>query len=96
MRVGQYVEKAYRVAKHYGVSLLEVYSMSPAIFKQSLAWALVVEEEQVKQQEVAKQKAKSNGNETVRLDYSFWIRRTFDGRFGSITRCGFGRIINVE
>ena len=93
MRVGQYVEKsrietpqdieyqlqglAYRVAKHYGVSLLEVYSMSPAIFKQSLAWALVVEEEQVKQQEVAKQKAKSNGNETVRLDYSFLDKEDF-------------------
>ena len=49
---------AYRVAKHYGISLLEVYSMSPALFRQSLAWALVVEEEQQEQAKVQKQKAK--------------------------------------
>ncbi len=93
MRVEEYVEKgrietpqdieyqlqglAYRVAKHYGVSLLEVYSMPPAIFKQSIAWALTIEEEEQKQREVAKQKAKSKGNETVRLDYSFLDKEDF-------------------
>ena len=93
MRVEEYVEKgrietpqdieyqlqglAYRVAKHYGVSLLEVYSMPPAIFKQSIALALTIEEEEQKQREVAKQKAKSKGNETVRLDYSFLDKEDF-------------------
>jgi|TARA_R110000824_G_scaffold126000_2_gene285335 hypothetical protein len=68
---------AYRVAKHYGISLLEVYSMSPALFRQSLAWALVVEEEQQEQAKVQKQKAKSKGNETVRLDYTFLDKEDF-------------------
>ena len=68
---------AYRVAKHYGISLLEVYSMSPALFKQSLAWALVVDEEKEEQAKVQQQKAKSKGNETVRLDYSFLDKEDF-------------------
>ena len=68
---------AYRVAKHYGISLLEVYSMSPALFRQSLAWALVVEEEQQERAKVQKQKAKSKGNETVRLDYTFLDKEDF-------------------
>jgi hypothetical protein len=68
---------AYRVAKHYGISLLEVYSMPPALFKQSLAWALVVEEEQQEQAKVQQQKAKSKGNETVRLDYGFLDKEDF-------------------
>ena len=93
MKVQQYIEKkkietpedieyqlqglAYRVAKHYGISLLEVYSMPPALFKQSLAWALVVEEEQQEQAKVQQQKAKSKGNETVRLDYGFLDKEDF-------------------
>ncbi len=68
---------AYRVAKHYGISLLEVYSMPPTLFKQSLAWALVVEEEQQEQAKVQQQKAKSKGNETVRLDYGFLDKEDF-------------------
>tara|TARA_R100000808_G_scaffold5226_1_gene16049 strand:+ start:16289 stop:16570 length:282 start_codon:yes stop_codon:yes gene_type:complete len=93
LKVQQYIEKkkietpedveyqlqglAYRVAKHYGISLLEVYSMPPALFKQSLAWALVVEEEQQEQAKVQQQKAKSKGNETVRLDYAFLDKEDF-------------------
>tara|TARA_R110002020_G_scaffold132528_6_gene295930 strand:- start:808 stop:1089 length:282 start_codon:yes stop_codon:yes gene_type:complete len=93
LKVQQYIEKkkietpedieyqlqglAYRVAKHYGISLLEVYSMPPALFKQSLAWALVVEEEQQEQAKVQQQKAKSKGNETVRLDYGFLDKEDF-------------------
>tara|TARA_R100000781_G_C4037186_1_gene112726 strand:+ start:336 stop:611 length:276 start_codon:yes stop_codon:yes gene_type:complete len=68
---------AYRVAKHYGISLLEVYSMSPALFKQSLAWALVVDEEIEERKKVQQQKAKSKGNETVRLDYGFLDKEDF-------------------
>lgn len=51
--------------------------MSPALFRQSLAWALVVEEEQQEQAKVQKQKAKSKGNETVRLDYTFLDKEDF-------------------
>ena len=60
---------AYTVAKHYGVSLVEVYAMPVDIFKQSLIWALAVEEEQKKAAE--KQKQSSTSNETVDFDYSF-------------------------
>jgi len=62
---------AYIIAKHYGISLLEVYSMPPNLFRQSLIWALAVNEEEKINQEQNKQKAKSKGNETVKLDYSF-------------------------
>jgi len=68
---------AYRVAKHYGVSLLEVCSMPPDIFKQSLIWALAIEEEEAEDRNREQQKAKSNGNETVNLDYSFLDREDF-------------------
>ena len=36
---------AYTIAKHYSISLLEVYSMPPRLFKQSLVWAMVATEE---------------------------------------------------
>jgi len=62
---------AYIVARHFNISLLEVYSMPKPIFQQSLVWALAVSEEQGKDREFQKQKAKSKGNETVKLDYSF-------------------------
>ena len=62
---------AYIIAKHYGISLLEVYSMPRHLFRQSLVWALAINEEEKIQQKQQKQKAKSKGNETVNLDYSF-------------------------
>lgn len=62
---------AYIIAKHYGISLLEVYSMPRHLFRQSLVWALAINEEEKIQQKQQQQKAKSRGNETVNLDYSF-------------------------
>tara|TARA_R100001510_G_C7656998_1_gene217993 strand:+ start:7394 stop:7672 length:279 start_codon:yes stop_codon:yes gene_type:complete len=61
---------AYRIAKHYNISLGEVYSMSDELFKQSLVWALAVEAEQEKEAEVQNRKASTN-QEVVRLDYDF-------------------------
>ena len=64
---------AYMVAKHYSISLQEVYSMSPEMFKQSIVWAGVMTqiqgEEQEKRMQEMKQKTKSNGNESVSIDH---------------------------
>ena len=68
---------AYMIAKHYGISLLEVYSMPKPLFKQSLIWAMAITEEQEQEQERTKQRAKSKGNETVNLDYSFLEKEDF-------------------
>ena len=62
---------AYTIAKHYSISLLEVYSMPPRLFKQSLVWAMVATEEEKKQTEYSKQQAKAGDREMVSLDYSF-------------------------
>tara|TARA_R110000796_G_scaffold9179_1_gene31498 strand:+ start:280 stop:564 length:285 start_codon:yes stop_codon:yes gene_type:complete len=62
---------AYTIAKHYSISLLEVYSMPPRLFKQSLVWAMVGTEEQNKQNKQNKQQAKAGDREMVKLDYSF-------------------------
>ena len=62
---------AYIIAKHYNISLTEVYSMPNNIFKQSLVWAMVVTDENKKNIERKKQKAKSRDREVVNLDYSF-------------------------
>ena len=51
--------------------------MPPDIFKQSLIWALAIEEEEAEDRNREQQKAKSNGNETVNLDYSFLDREDF-------------------
>ena len=61
---------AYTVAKHYGISLTEVYAMPVDIFKQSLTWALAVEAEQKKAAE-KRERQSSTSNETVDFDYSF-------------------------
>jgi hypothetical protein len=58
---------AYIVAKHYSISLQEVYNMSEEIFKQSLSWALAINEQE--RQEQKKQTTESN--DTVEFDYSF-------------------------
>ena len=42
---------AYVVAKHYNISLYDVYKMPLSIFKQSLIWAMAIQEEQEKEQE---------------------------------------------
>jgi len=62
---------AYIIAKHYNISLTEVYSMPKQIFKQSLVWAMVSTDEKNKNIERKKQKAKSGDREVVGLDYSF-------------------------
>ena len=62
---------AYVIAKHYNISLLEVYNMPKAIFQQSLIWAMAVNDETSKEREIQTQKAKANGREVVPLDYSF-------------------------
>ena len=41
---------AYIVAKHYGISLVEVYAMPEEIFKQSLIWAMAINEKEEKEQ----------------------------------------------
>jgi hypothetical protein len=56
---------AYIVAKHYGVSLTEVLNMERDVFKQSLVWAMAVDDEQGKEMQ------ERTGNETITLDYSF-------------------------
>ncbi len=58
---------AYIVAKHYSISLQEVYNMSEEIFKQSLSWALAINEQE--RQEEKKQTTESN--DTVEFDYTF-------------------------
>jgi len=61
---------AYIVAKHYSISLSEVYIMSEGIFKQSLSWALAMNEEErleQKRQDVSS----STGSEVVEFDYTF-------------------------
>ena len=61
---------AYIVAKHYSISLTEVYEMDEDIYTQSLAWALAVQEEEEK--EMRQQQMRDNtSNETVTLDYTF-------------------------
>jgi len=61
---------AYIVAKHYSISLTEVYQMEEDVFTQSLAWALAVQEEEEK--EMRRQQMRDNtSNETVTLDYTF-------------------------
>ena len=62
---------AYVVAKHYNISLYEVYKMPLPIFKQSLIWAMAIQEEQEKENKRAEQEAKAGDREVVSLDYSF-------------------------
>jgi len=62
---------AYIIAKHYGISLLDVYSMPESLFRQSLNWAMAIGAEEGEEQKRSNQRAKSKGNETVNLDYSF-------------------------
>ena len=62
---------AYVVAKHYNISLYDVYKMPLPIFKQSLIWAMAIQEEQEKEDKKAEQKAKAGDREVVGLDYSF-------------------------
>lgn len=59
---------AYIVAKHYSISLYEVYNMSEPIFRQSLSWALAINEEERLEQK--KQKV-SESDDTVEFDYTF-------------------------
>ena len=62
---------AYIIAKHFGISLLEVYSMPQDLFRQSLVWALAVNEEEEKERKKSERNSRSGSGETVDLDYSF-------------------------
>tara|TARA_R110000824_G_scaffold100130_2_gene238081 strand:+ start:1789 stop:2064 length:276 start_codon:yes stop_codon:yes gene_type:complete len=61
---------AYRVAKHYNISLMEVNQMDIKTFQQSLSWALALDGEQEKQNEKDRVSSQTN-NETISLDYGF-------------------------
>lgn len=58
---------AYLVAKHYSISLHEVYHMSAPIFKQSLSWALAIDEEERRE----RKKQTTESDDTVEFDYTF-------------------------
>ena len=62
---------AYIVAKHYGISLGEVYAMPEEIFKQSLIWAMAINEKEEKEQRRQEMLSNSESGETVEFDYSF-------------------------
>ena len=62
---------AYLVAKHYSISLTEVYQMSAEIFRQSLVWAMAIEGEQAKAMEKERVSSSSGSNDIVTFDYSF-------------------------
>lgn len=64
---------AYVVAKHYSISLTEAYAMSPTLFRQSLAWALAIDEEQAKERRRSGKQAAS-GRETISLDYMHQLK----------------------
>tara|TARA_R110002051_G_C8585925_1_gene478046 strand:+ start:497 stop:778 length:282 start_codon:yes stop_codon:yes gene_type:complete len=68
---------AYMVAKHYGVSLMEVYQMSEEIFTKSLVWAMAVEEEQEKAAKRQEFVENTDSSEIVNLDYSFLEEEDF-------------------
>ena len=61
---------AYIVAKHYSISLSEVYSMSEDVFKQSLSWALAMNEEERLEQK-RQDMSDSTSSEVVEFDYTF-------------------------
>ncbi len=61
---------AYTIAKHYNISLTEVYNMSDEIFKQSLVWALVAQDQEEKAERKSKM-AESASDDLVDFDYSF-------------------------
>mgnify|MGYP001160834053 CR=1 FL=1 len=61
---------AYTIAKHYNISLTEVYNMSEEIFKQSLVWALVSQDQEEKAERKSRM-AESGSDEVVDFDYSF-------------------------
>lgn len=67
---------AYIVAKHYGISLGEVYNMGQEIFRQSLVWALAIEDQEKKERKRQEMES-STSNETVTFDYDFLNQEDF-------------------
>ena len=67
---------AYIVAKHYNISLHEVYNMEQGTFKQSLVWALAIQDEEKKEQKKQEMQNQTS-NETVTFDYNFLNREDF-------------------
>jgi len=61
---------AYFVAKHYGISPQEVYEMPINMFRQSLSWALAMQDNENKEAARANMQSQT-GNETITLDYGF-------------------------
>ncbi len=61
---------AYFVAKHYNISLQEVLTMPIETFRQSLNWAIVMEEKDKAERDKQTMQNKTS-NETITLDYSF-------------------------
>jgi len=61
---------AYIVAKHYGVSLTEVLNMERDVFKQSLVWAMAVDDEQGKERKRVNMEERT-GDETITHDDAF-------------------------
>ena len=61
---------AYFVAKHYGISPQEVYDMPINMFRQSLSWALAMQDNENKEAARANMQSQT-GNETITLDYGF-------------------------
>ena len=62
---------AYNVAKHYNISLTEVYNMSEGMFRQSLAWAMAIDTMAEKEKEKERVRSNTQSNDIVSLDYSF-------------------------
>ena len=62
---------AYIVAKHYGVSLVEVYAMEDTIFQQSLIWAMAINEEEREEERRQEMMSKTDSGDLVEFDYSF-------------------------
>lgn len=62
---------AYIVAKHYNISLHEVYQMSEAVFKQSLSWALAINEEERIAERKQNLENSTESTDVVDFDYSF-------------------------
>ena len=62
---------AYTVAKHYGISLREVYMMEESMFKQSLAWATAIEHEREEAEKKERLRSSSGSDEVVDFDYTF-------------------------
>ena len=63
---------AYTVARHYNISLHDVYKMPLPIFKQSLKWAMAITEEKEKEEKKQEQQSKAGDREVGYVLRSCW------------------------